>query len=135
MEKRYIMKEFPLWLSGNKPNIHKDAGLIPGLAQWVKDLVLLGAVIQAGQLQLNSTPRLGSSLYRGLKNKMKQNQQMNQKKNHEDIDKRKTQVPILILDTVDFTPKKITRDRERYINIYISILKYIYCLQKKSKTY
>ena len=34
--------EFPLWLRGNKPtNIQEDAGLIPGLAQQVKDLLLL----------------------------------------------------------------------------------------------
>ena len=30
---------FPLWLSSNETN-HEDAGLIPGLTQWVKNLAL-----------------------------------------------------------------------------------------------
>ena len=32
------------WLT-NPASIHKEAGLIPGLTQWVKDPVLPGAVV------------------------------------------------------------------------------------------
>lgn len=41
-----LFMEFLLWLSGLKiqHRVHEDAGSIPGLTQWVDDLVLLQAV-------------------------------------------------------------------------------------------
>ena len=42
--------EFPLWLSrlGAQHSVREDAGWIPGLAQYIKDLALMQAVCGIG---------------------------------------------------------------------------------------
>ena len=46
------VREFPLWLSRTQCCLCEDAGLIPGLAQWVQDPVQTAALIaDAAQIQ------------------------------------------------------------------------------------
>ena len=46
LEVKLFEQEFPLWFNELKTqhSLQEDASLIPGLAQWVKDLALLQAV-------------------------------------------------------------------------------------------
>ena len=45
--KMLAVEEFPLWLSGlrTQHSVHRDVGLVPGLAQWDKDLGLPQALV------------------------------------------------------------------------------------------
>ena len=46
-QQQKVTWEFPVWLSilGKRYSVHEVEGLIPGIAQWVKYLVLLQAII------------------------------------------------------------------------------------------
>ena len=78
LQKKKKNQEFPSvaqWLT-NRTRNHEVAGLIPGLAQWVKDLALPWAVVwvtvvvvalaQAGSSSSDSAPSLGTSICHGV---------------------------------------------------------------------
>ena len=61
--KKIKIQEFPLWLSRLRTRhcCHEDSGLIPGLTQWFKDLVLLWLWCRPG-CSYDLTPGLGNSI-------------------------------------------------------------------------
>ena len=68
---KLLREEFPLWLSELRTQHCLCEGLIHGLAQWVKDLVLLQAVVQAYSCSCISTPSPGTSIWGRYRHKKK----------------------------------------------------------------
>ena len=57
------------------------AGSIPGLSQWVKDLTVAVAVVQAGGYSSNWTPSLGTSICCGCDPKKESEREREKERN------------------------------------------------------
>ena len=83
-KKRKENMEFPLWFSRLRTQycLCEDAGSIPGLTQWVRDLVLLQAVVQVCSCSTDSTPGPRTSICHryGHKKKRKKEKKRERKK-------------------------------------------------------